>query len=54
MTLKSVSSEQQKISHLLKFNSRSIFLDKLITFLKSEEVGYDIGLLLEYNLVRLS
>jgi hypothetical protein len=37
MTFKSVSTEQQKISHLLKFNSRPIFLDKLITFLKSDK-----------------
>jgi hypothetical protein len=37
MTFKSVSPEQQKISHLLKFNSRPIFLDKLITFLKSDK-----------------
>jgi hypothetical protein len=30
MTFKLVSPEEQKVSHLLKFNLRPIFLDKLI------------------------
>jgi hypothetical protein len=37
MTLKSVSPEQQKNSHLLKFNSSPIFMDQLITFLMSDK-----------------